>query len=73
LSEVLSEIIEKKLLNQEHIFVIEASSFMLYKLENFVFDYSILLNIAVDHLDWHKDLEEYRDSKINILRNVKNY
>jgi len=37
-------------------------------LDIFSFDYSILLNIARDHLDWHKDWDEYRDSKLNLLK-----
>jgi UDP-N-acetylmuramoylalanine-D-glutamate ligase len=41
---------------------------MLYGLENFVFDYGLLLNIARDHLDRHKDWEEYRESKFNLLK-----
>jgi len=71
LSDILSEIIENNDLNKEHIFIVETSSFMLYKLEDLIFDYGILLNIAIDHLDWHKDWEEYRDSKLMLLRNIK--
>lgn len=67
-SEVLAQIIEQKKQGQDHVFVVECSSFMLFKLRDFHFDYSILLNIARDHLDWHKDFEEYQESKLTLLR-----
>ncbi|HCB50991.1 TPA: hypothetical protein DEP21_00055 [Patescibacteria group bacterium] len=70
-SEILAQIIETKQTNKEHIMVVECSSFMLYQLQDFSFDYSILLNIARDHLDWHKDWDEYRDSKLNLLKFTK--
>lgn len=59
--------------SEKHLIVLECSSFMLYKLDNFAFDYSILTNLGVDHLDWHKDLEEYFDSKFNIIKYTKTY
>jgi len=67
-SEILAQIIEQDKKSEEHIFVVECSSFMLYGLRDFVFDYSILLNIARDHLDWHKDFDEYQESKLALLR-----
>lgn len=70
ISEVLAQIIEQKKQSEDHIFVVECSSFMLYGLHDFVFDYSILLNIAKDHLDWHKDFEEYQESKLKLLRHT---
>lgn len=68
ISEILATIIENNQLHEPHIFVVECSSFMLYGLENFTFDFGLLLNIARDHLDWHKDWEEYRESKFNLLK-----
>ena len=70
-SETLAQIIEQKKQAEEHNFVVECSSFMLYGLRDFVFDYSILLNIARDHLDWHKDFDEYQESKLTLLRRTK--
>lgn len=67
-SEILAQIVDQNLQEQEHIFVVECSSFMLYGLRDFSFDYSILLNIAKDHLDWHKDFDEYQESKLTLLR-----
>ena len=77
LSETLCDILDiknkEKELNSKHLIIIECSSFMLYKLNNFSFDYSILTNLWVDHLDWHKDLDEYFDSKFNIINFAKKY
>lgn len=70
-SESLAQIIEQKKQDEEHIFVVECSSFMLYGLRDFNFDYSILLNVARDHLDWHKDFDEYQESKLTLLRRTK--
>ncbi len=81
LSDTLCEIIDinnqsnnaNKNIENKHLVILECSSFMLYKLSNFAFDYSILTNLWVDHLDWHKDLEEYFDSKFNIIKYTKTY
>jgi len=77
LSETLCDILninnDKKTANNKHLVILECSSFMLYKLNNFSFDYSILTNLWVDHLDWHKDLDEYFDSKFNIISFAKKY
>ena len=72
LSETLYEIISWKNENK-NLIILETSSFMLYNLNNFNFDYSIITNLWVDHLDWHKDLQEYFDSKFNIVDFTKNY
>ncbi len=40
---------------------------MLYACKKFTFDYSILTNIATDHLDWHKDFDEYQHCKQHII------
>lgn len=72
LSETLYEIISWENENK-NLIVLETSSFMLYSLNNFNFDYSIITNLWVDHLDWHKDLQEYFDSKFNIVDFTKNY
>ncbi len=71
LSETLAMIIEKKQTDHHHVCIMECSSFMLYHLSDFYFDYSILLNIATDHLDWHKDFQDYTQAKLNILTFTK--
>ena len=32
----------------------------------------ILLNITNDHLDWHKNMKDYKNSKFKIFENQKN-
>lgn len=68
LSAVLVEILEEKL---PVLIILEVSSFMLYRSGNFKFDYGILTNIARDHLDWHKDFDEYSSCKIRLLEQTK--
>lgn len=76
LSQQISDIIQAKysedidqISDRKSILVIEASSFMLYGLQNFTFDYGILTNIAPDHLNRHVDFADYQQSKLNMIRN----
>jgi len=55
--------------------IIELSSFQLDKVSNINLDYGILLNIDSDHLDYHKNIEDYVQSKKRILeakRSIQN-
>ncbi len=45
---------------------VEASSFQLRFHESFRPRVSVLLNLAPDHLDWHRSFESYRESKRRI-------
>jgi UDP-N-acetylmuramoylalanine--D-glutamate ligase len=63
--------IMKEWSDKEHICVVESSSFMLYNLKNFIFDYAIWLNIARDHLDRHETMENYIDAKKAICENAR--
>ncbi len=54
-------------LKKESIVVLELSSFQLIDLSKSP-NIAVVLNITADHLDWHKDLKEYVDSKKNIVR-----
>ncbi len=49
--------------------VIEESSFMLEKIENFKQNISVFLNFSPDHLNHHKNLAEYFNAKCNIFKN----
>lgn len=49
------------------IIVVEISSFMAYALQIFQSDYSIFTNFKPDHLNWHKDLQEYFDAKMHLM------
>lgn len=53
-------------LDQESLVVLELSSFQLFDLTKSP-RISVVLMITTEHLDWHKDNNEYRDSKINIV------
>ena len=42
--------------------IVELSSFQLYYASNLEIDIGVFLNFHSDHLDWHKDEEEYKKS-----------
>lgn len=46
--------------------VVELSSFQLFKM-NLSPEIALITNLAPNHLDWHKDMEEYADAKANIF------
>lgn len=47
-------------------FAVECSSFRLQYTRDFRADASTWLNLAPDHLDWHRDLDSYRGAKARI-------
>ncbi len=47
--------------------VLELSSFQLMKM-HFSPSVAVVTNIAPNHLDWHKDMQEYVDAKLTICR-----
>lgn len=51
--------------------VLELSSFQLFDLDNkrFAPDVSVFTNITPNHLDWHKDMDEYTAAKKIIYKN----
>jgi len=50
--------------------VLECSSFQLAQTKSFRPHISALLNLAPDHLDFHKDIEEYFTAKLKIFDNM---
>lgn len=68
LSGILADIIQEQQTHYNHIVVLEVSSFMLRNLHNFIFDIGVFLNIARDHQDRHTGMDDYIQSKENILR-----
>ncbi len=48
-----------------HIAVLELSSFQLHTLRKSP-DVAVITNMSPNHLDWHRDYEEYKDAKRNI-------
>ena len=53
--------------NKNNFLIIEVSSFQLAHSKNICPDYAMLLNITNDHLDWHGNMKNYKDSKFKIF------
>jgi len=51
----------------EHLYVIEISSFQLEYIERFKVHIAVLLNVSQNHLDWHGDFEEYFGAKKKLI------
>lgn len=51
---------------ENHIFVLELSSYQIFDLSVSP-SYIIFLNLFVDHVEWHKTVENYRRDKLSIL------
>ncbi len=56
---------------KDSIVIIEASSFQLAYSKFIRPDYALLLNISNDHLDWHGNMQNYKDAKFRIFKNQK--
>jgi UDP-N-acetylmuramoylalanine--D-glutamate ligase/UDP-N-acetylenolpyruvoylglucosamine reductase len=54
-------------LSKDSIIVMELSSFQLIDMDRSP-HIAVVLNITLDHMDWHKDKEEYINAKKNIVR-----
>ncbi len=50
--------------------VLELSSFQLFSMKHSA-DVAVVTNVTPNHLDWHKDFDEYIESKKSIFRNNK--
>ncbi len=68
-SATVSEILKKW--EKKGIIVVEISSFMSFAIHQYQSDYSIFTNLKPDHLNWHKDLQEYLDAKMNLIHRTK--
>ena len=53
------------------LYVLELSSFQLHRTENLPAKVAILLNISPDHLDWHRDENEYQRAKYRVFREAE--
>ncbi len=51
--------------------VVEASSFQLFSSRTFTPDRFLITNITPDHLDWHRDMEEYISAKLSPISRMK--
>lgn len=67
-SDTLLQIQQKKL--KSGYIILEASSFMAYNVKTFKTDYSIFTNFEDDHLNWHSDMQDYLNAKLNIFKNT---
>ena len=52
--------------------VLEVSSFQLMHCASFAPSIGLLLNIFPNHMDWHADMKEYAEAKLNLFRAMKN-
>lgn len=50
--------------------VAEVSSFQLQNIDRFRASVGVLLNVAPDHLDWHRDFNEYFRAKARLVENM---
>jgi len=50
-------------------YVLEVSSFQLLRIERFHAHIAVLTNLSVDHLNWHKNIDEYKAAKLRIFAN----
>jgi UDP-N-acetylmuramoylalanine--D-glutamate ligase len=53
------------------VFVVECSSFRLALTRDFRVEAGVWLNLAPDHLDWHRDLPSYRSAKARIWSSAR--
>lgn len=58
--------------NNYDFIVFELSSYMLENFTNHKSFISIIWNIYEDHLDWHEWFENYKNAKLNVLKNSEN-
>ncbi len=58
-------------IKKDNFLIVEASSFQLEYSKFICPDFSILLNITNDHLDWHGNMKNYINSKLKIFHNQR--
>ena len=59
--------LEEKKIRKKTIFIIEASSYQISYSNYFKTDYAAILNLNIDHLERHKDLDKYAQAKIKLI------
>ena len=64
-------ILSQKKINENTIFVIEASSYQIDYSQYFKTNYAFILNISPDHLERHKSIQKYAHAKLKLILNQK--
>jgi UDP-N-acetylmuramoylalanine--D-glutamate ligase len=59
-------------ITQDTVVVLEVSSFQLMHCASFAPSVGLLLNVFPNHMDWHADMKEYSEAKLNLFRAMKN-
>ena len=59
--------LEEKKIRKQTIFIIEASSYQISYSKYFKTDYAAILNLNIDHLERHTDLDKYAQAKIKLI------
>lgn len=62
---------EAEKMTDKDMVVVELSSFQLFSMRHSA-DVAVVTNVTPNHLDWHKDFDEYKISKKNVFKNNKN-
>ena len=62
-------ILSTKNIKKKTIFIVEASSYQLEYSKLFKSSYSAILNLAIDHIERHKSLNNYTKAKFKLLKN----
>ncbi|OBQ56204.1 UDP-N-acetylmuramoyl-L-alanine--D-glutamate ligase [Halodesulfovibrio spirochaetisodalis] len=65
----LSEFVLEK--QTADVLVLEVSSFQLQTCRHFRPSVGVLLNVTEDHLDYHEDMQEYIDAKLQLFANMR--
>ncbi|OGN61638.1 MAG: hypothetical protein A3F09_01110 [Chlamydiae bacterium RIFCSPHIGHO2_12_FULL_49_11] len=68
----VGETVLDRIENPPEIAFIELSSYQLMQLKEPLLDYSVILNISENHIDWHGSFEEYARAKMHIVELTRN-
>ena len=58
-------------IKKKTIFIIEASSYQISYSKYFKTDYAVILNLSVDHLERHKNINQYAEAKVKLICDQK--
>ena len=58
-------------IKKKTIFIIEASSYQISYNKYFKTDFAVILNLSVDHLERHKNINQYAEAKVKLICDQK--